>query len=104
MVLLPEILSIREVPILSIAQCSCGVASQSVDARCALACAELSKLTVLVGRSRGALTDSATAISTSQSIETRRVIAAQLNGTPHGHNEFAGEQVGVQVAQWWRGM
>jgi hypothetical protein len=54
MVLLPEILSYREVPILSIAQCSCGFASQSVDARCALTCAELSKMTVLVGpKSRG---------------------------------------------------
>ena len=45
MVLLPEILSYREIPILSITQCSCGFASQSVDARCALTCAELSKMT-----------------------------------------------------------
>jgi hypothetical protein len=45
MVLLPEIFWYREAPIPSIAQCSCGVASQSVDARCALTCAELSKMT-----------------------------------------------------------
>ncbi len=61
-------------------------------------------MTVRVGRSRGAQTDSATAVSTNQSIETRRVIAAQLNGIPHGHDEFAGQQVGVQVTQRWRGM
>ena len=73
MVLLPEILSYREVPILSITQGSCGFASQSVDARCALTCAELSKMTDARRRSRGAPTDSATAVSTTQSIEARRL-------------------------------
>jgi hypothetical protein len=90
MVLLPEILSYREVPIFSITQCSCGFASQSVDARCALTCAELSIMTDARRPKSRAPTDSATAVSTNQSIEARRVIAAQLNGIPHGHDEFAG--------------
>jgi hypothetical protein len=88
--LLPEILSYREVPIPSIAQCSCEVASQSVDARCALTCAELSKMTDARRRSRRAPTESATAVSTNQSIEARRVVAAQLSSIPQGDDEFAG--------------
>jgi hypothetical protein len=67
-----------------------GVAPQSDDARCASTCAELSKMTVRVGRSCGALADSAKAISTNQSIGARHVIAVQLNSIPHGHDEFAG--------------
>jgi hypothetical protein len=88
--LLPEILSYRGVPISSIVQCSCEVASQSVDARCALTCAELSKMTDARRRSRRAPTESSTAVSTNQSIEARRVLAVQLISIPHGDNEFAG--------------